>query len=687
LSQQKRHPNFSVVHMSEESLQERMWQRSMSAEEVAEASKTQHIKRDSVVVHADGDDDHVDDGRFRFSARTLWSFTGPGFLMSIAYLDPGNIESDLQAGAVAGYSLMWVLWWSTIIGLFLQLLSARLGCVTGLDLGQTCREQYPSPVRYTLWIMMEIAIISSDIQEVIGSAMAINILSGNTIQLWQGALITGVDTFTFLLLEAYGLRKLEALFAVLIATLSFSFGYMFYAHQTDTLEIVRDTVIPGIEGGNAAVEQAVGVLGAVIMPHNLYLHSSLVLSRKIRPTFTAKKEANIYNAIESSIALFISFLVNLFVISVFASAFSNKVNHGDNNNTGLDPIFHQCNAERYPSLVENSSAGLYHPCSGEECVCDGGNIDLLNAGCCLGAKFGQQNEDSSIKYIWAVGLLAAGQSSTMTGTYAGQFVMEGFLQIKIAPWKRVLLTRSFAMIPTVLVAAFASPHILGTLNEWMNILQSVQLPFAMLPLLHFTGMQKIMGPFANGKVASTLGWALAIVVIFINFYQIYTTPMQKCLNSSGVDGMLFDAEGGGGGGGGYDFATSSKRQYLVGADGDDLFGPLSMDGAAPPSFFDYGNGSNATGVKCNVADNSGHCSVGQTCHSELIVIPVALVSVVYLGFVGWLMIGPLLKFSWNPLKDWYEPMDPHRLKMLGPGMEAGLESTEQEKANLIQNAY
>lgn len=662
----------------------------MSEEEIAEATKTQHIKRDSVVVNGADDEHHIDDGQFRFNARTLWSFTGPGFLMSIAYLDPGNIESDLQAGAVAGYSLMWVLWWSTVIGLFLQLLSARLGCVTGLDLGQTCREQYPTPVRYTLWIMMEIAIISSDIQEVIGSAMAINILSSNKIKLWQGALITGLDTFTFLMLEAYGLRKLEALFAALIMTLSISFGYMFYAHHTDTLEIVRDTVIPGIEGGNAAVEQAVGVLGAVIMPHNLYLHSSLVLSRKIRPTYTAKKEANIYNGIESSIALFISFLVNLFVISVFASGFSNKVHYGVNNNTGLDPIFNECNADRYPSLANNNTPGGFDQCSGEECVCDGDQIDLLNAGCCLGAKFGQEQAGSSIKYIWAVGLLAAGQSSTMTGTYAGQFVMEGFLMIKIAPWKRVLLTRSFAMVPTVLVAAFASPHILGTLNEWMNILQSVQLPFAMLPLLHFTGMQKIMGPFTNGRFASSLGWLLAIVVIFINFYQIYTTPMQICMNSTEFDGV----DGGGGGAAEYDPATSSKLQYWMGGGGgDEVFGPdaAGAAGAASPQYFDYGtldNGNNTgVGVSCHIADPAanGTCAVGQTCHTELLVIPVALISIVYLGFVGWLIIGPLLNFSWNPIRDWYEPMDPHQLKMLGPGMVADLESTVQEQDSLIQN--
>ena len=200
--------------------------------------------------------------------------------------------------------------------------------------------------------------------------------------------------------------------------------------------------------GQSGVTQAVGILGAVIMPHNLYLHSALVLSRKIETNKAKKHEANIYNGIESSIALFISFIINMFVISVFANGFSDK--------TGKEPQFAKCDTELDDTYV-----------------CGAQNIDLNAAGCCLAAVF-----QPSIKYIWAVGLLAAGQSSTMTGTYAGQFVMEGFLEIKIAPWKRVLLTRSVAMVPTVLVAAFTSPRILGDVNEWMVRL----LPWARLAL-------------------------------------------------------------------------------------------------------------------------------------------------------------------------------------------------------------
>eukprot|EP00039_Didymoeca_costata_P030075 m.27782 g.27782 ORF g.27782 m.27782 type:complete len:531 (-) comp7937_c0_seq2:74-1666(-) len=447
----------------------------------------QHIKYGSIVVGSS-------DGHFHFSWHQLWKFTGPGFLMSIAYLDPGNIESDLQAGAITGYSLLWVLWWSTVLGLFLQLLSARLGVVTGRNLAEICRREYSTPVRITLWIMMEIAIISSDIQEVIGTAMAIRILSNGRIKLWQGALITGVDSFTFLLLERYGLRKLEAFFGMLITTLSVTFGVIYFSNLPPTGEVVKGIIVPEVQN-NDAVEQATGILGAVIMPHNLYLHSALVLSRKLGDSSASKREANFYNVIESSIALFISFLVNLFVLGSFAHQFANQ--------NGTAPEFAQCNSD-------------------DQFVCAADQINLLNAGCCLGARLG-----TWLKYVWAIGLLAAGQSSTMTGTYAGQFVMEGFLRLKVAPWKRVLLTRSVAMIPTVLVAVFTNPRDLGNLNEWMNVLQSVQLPFAMLPLMHFTSRSSIMGEFVNGWITTSAAWIFSVAIIAINLFQVYDISLPK----------------------------------------------------------------------------------------------------------------------------------------------------------------
>ncbi|CAE1253090.1 SLC11A2 [Acanthosepion pharaonis] len=403
-----------------------------------------------------------------FSCRKLLSFTGPGFLMSIAYLDPGNIESDLQTGAIAKYKILWVLFWSTVMGLLLQLLAARLGSVTGLNLAQMCYKEYPKVPRLLLWFMMELAIIGSDIQEVIGSAIAINLLSNQKIPIWAGVLITGIDTFTFLFLESAGLRKLEALFGALITTMAISFSYMFFTVKPDVIEILKGLAIPWCSGcSKDAIQQMVGIIGAVIMPHNIYLHSSLVLSRAIDHRSPQQiKEANKYYSIESSIALFISFIINLFVVSVFAAAFTGK------------------------------EATLY-----------GAGIWIA------------KNYSITMKIIWGVGVLASGQSSTMTGTYAGQFIMEGFLNIHWAKWKRVLMTRSIAMVPTILVAILATNY-LDIMNNWLNVLQSVELPFALFPILHFTNSRRIMGNFRNGKILQALVWFLAIFDMAVNIYLV-----------------------------------------------------------------------------------------------------------------------------------------------------------------------
>ena len=263
-----------------------------------------------------------------FSLRKLWAFTGPGFLMSIAYLDPGNIESDLQSGTTAQYKLLWVLLWATFLGLMMQRLAARLGVVTGQHLAELCFHQYRKVPRVLLWIMIEIAIIGSDMQEVIGTAIAIYLLSNKTIPLWGGVLITIADTFTFLGLDKYGLRKLEAFFCVLIGVMAFSFGYEYVVVGPNQVEVVKGMLVPWCSNcGNKEVLQAVGVIGAVIMPHNLYLHSALVKSRNVdRSKHHLVKEANMYYFIESAIALFVSFLINVFVVAVFASGLYSKTN-------------------------------------------------------------------------------------------------------------------------------------------------------------------------------------------------------------------------------------------------------------------------------------------------------------------------------------------------------------------------
>ena len=270
-----------------------------------------------------------------FSFRKLWAFTGPGFLMSIAYLDPGNIESDLQSGATAQYKLLWVLMWATFLGLLMQRLAARLGVVTGQHLAEVCYRRYRKVPRIILWIMIEIAIIGSDMQEVIGTALALYILSNKMIPLWGGVLITIADTFTFLGLDKYGLRKLELFFCLLISTMAFAFGYEYIKMSPDQLEVTKGIVVPGCpDCGNTEILQAVGVIGAVIMPHNLYLHSALVKSRDVdRTNKRLVKEANMYYFVESAIALFVSLILNIFVVAVFGAGLYRKTN---------DDVYHIC---------------------------------------------------------------------------------------------------------------------------------------------------------------------------------------------------------------------------------------------------------------------------------------------------------------------------------------------------------
>ncbi|XP_031703506.1 natural resistance-associated macrophage protein 2-like isoform X3 [Anarrhichthys ocellatus] len=442
-----------------------------------------------------------------FSFRKLWAFTGPGFLMSIAYLDPGNIESDLQSGAKAGFKLLWILLGATIIGLLLQRLAARLGVVTGMHLAEVCNRQYPTVPRVILWLMVELAIIGSDMQEVIGCAIALNLLSVGRIPLWGGVLITITDTFVFLFLDKYGLRKLEAFFGFLITVMALSFGYEYVMVKPNQAELLKGMFVPYCaDCGPVQLEQAVGIVGAVIMPHNIYLHSALVKSRDIdRKNKNEVKEANKYYFIESTVALFISFLINVFVVAVFAQAFFNKTNIEMNS---------QCNATGSPhtDLFPLNNDTL--------------QVDIYKGGVVLGCFFGP-----AALYIWAIGILAAGQSSTMTGTYSGQFVMEGFLNLRWSRFARVLLTRSIAITPTLLVAIFQDVEHLTGMNDFLNVLQSMQLPFALIPILTFTSLTSIMNDFANGMVWKISGGVVILVVCAINMYfvVVYVTALNSVL--------------------------------------------------------------------------------------------------------------------------------------------------------------
>ena len=444
----------------------------------------------------------------------LWKYTGPGWLMSMAYLDPGNLESDLQAGAYAGYQLLWVLFWSTAFGLVLQILSARLGVVTGKNLAECCRLEYSRPVSVALFVMTEIAIIGSDIQEVVGSAIAFHVLSNGSVPLWAGCIITGLDTFSFLFLQQMGMRFLEAFFTSLIFIMAVCFWINFGQAAPDSLDIAKGTVVPYIH--NYAVVQAVSILGAVIMPHNIYLHSALVQSRKVdragcrEPGSAAERRVQVaikYNTLESAIALVFSFFINLAVVACFSNAF----------------FATEC-AESGKACVPNgalfddddaSDAAECSTAMGHQGNCHA--VGLANAGDSLSVALG-----SSAKYVFAIGLLAAGQASTMTGTYAGQYVMEGFLQLRIPNWARVLITRLCSLGPAIAVALATSSDKTAsdTLDEWLNVLQSVQLPFALLPVLHCTSHRRIMGQFATSRLWKGVCWFLAIIVMVANVYLI-----------------------------------------------------------------------------------------------------------------------------------------------------------------------
>ncbi|XP_036885008.1 natural resistance-associated macrophage protein 1 isoform X3 [Sturnira hondurensis] len=385
-----------------------------------------------------------------FSLRKLWAFTGPGFLMSIAFLDPGNIESDLQAGAVAGFKLLWVLLWATVLGLLCQRLAARLGVVTGKDLGEVCHLYYPKVPRTLLWLTIELAIVGSDMQEVIGTAIAFSLLSAGRIPLWGGVLITIVDTFFFLFLDNYGLRKLEAFFGLLITIMALTFGYEYVVAHPAQGALLRGLFLPLCPGcGQPELLQAVGIVGAIIMPHNIYLHSALVKSREIDRTRRADiREANMYFLIEATIALSVSFFINLFVVAVFGQAFYQQTNQAAFN------ICANSSLHDYAKIFPMNNHTV--------------DVDIYQGGVILGCIFGP-----AALYIWAVGVLAAGQSSTMTGTYAGQFVMEGFLKLRWSRFARVLLTRSCTILPTVLVAVFRDLRDLSSLNDLLNVLQSL----------------------------------------------------------------------------------------------------------------------------------------------------------------------------------------------------------------------
>ncbi|CAJ1383452.1 unnamed protein product [Effrenium voratum] len=436
-----------------------------------------------------------------FSWRTFAAYAGPGWLMSLAYLDPGNLESDLQSGAYTGYSLLWVLLLCTIGGLILQILAARLAVVTGRDLAQTCRAGYPRPLSLLLWMMTELAIIAADIQEVVGTGIALKVLFGWP--LWVGSLATGVDTFTFLLIHYLGKRFLEAFIFALISMLMICYLVNFFFMPPSASDFFS-----GFTFGcpDYATVQLVGTVGAVIMPHNLYLHSGICKQRVCdKGDQEHVRQANKYTAVDSAAALAISFLINAALVSTFATGFFSTTCA-----EASDGPF-ACVPGGDPSVSCTTGTGTVGQC---------GEIGLGQAGNSLHRLFG--NHGDTGRRMFALGLLAAGQASTMTGTMAGQYVMEGFLEWRIPLFLRTLITRLLSLGPAVAVAVYTStsPNLNNRVDQWINVLQSVQLPFALLPVLHFNSDSQLMGKFALRRRYRVVCWILALIVIAVNVFLV-----------------------------------------------------------------------------------------------------------------------------------------------------------------------
>ncbi|XP_028106993.1 metal transporter Nramp5-like [Camellia sinensis] len=421
------------------------------------------------------------------SWRKFLSFVGPGFLVSLAYLDPGNLETDLQAGANHGYELLWVILVGMIFALIIQSLAANLGVSTGKHLAELCKAEYPKYVKYCLWILAEVAVIAADIPEVIGTAFALNILFH--IPLWAGVLMTGLSSLLLLGLQRYGVRKLEFVISVLVFMMAACFfGEMSYV-KPPAVDLLKGLFIPKLKG-QGAVADTIALLGALVMPHNLFLHSALVLSRKVPNSVRGINDACRYFLIESGFAFFIAFLINIAIITVSGTICTTK----------------------------NISQEASDQCS---------NITLNSVSFLLKNVLGKSSST-----LYAIALLASGQSSTITGTYAGQFVMQGFLDLKMKKWMRNLLTRCIAITPSLIVSIIGGASGAGQLIIIASMILSFELPFALLPLLKFSSGTAKMGPHKNSIYIIIISWILGLLIIGINIYYLSTAFVGWIIHST-----------------------------------------------------------------------------------------------------------------------------------------------------------
>ncbi|XP_042751542.1 metal transporter Nramp1 isoform X1 [Lactuca sativa] len=430
--------------------------------------------------------------------RTFLSFVGPGFLVSLGYLDPGNFETDLQAGADHRYELLWVILIGLIFALVIQSLAVNLGVCTGKHLSEICKAEYPIFMKYCLWLLAEIAVIAADIPEVIGTAFALNILF--KLPLWVGVLLTGFSTLLFLGIQRYGVRKLEGIAVLVLVMAGCFFGEMSYV-KPPAGDLLKGMFIPKL-GGRGATGDTIALLGALVMPHNLFLHSALVLSRRIPNSVhgvnvsrcmdkdTHKYDACRYFLIESGFALFVAFLINVSIVAVSGTVCSGK-------NISSDSL------DRCNDLSVHSASFL-----------------LRNV---LG---------NSSSTLYAMALLASGQSSTITGTYAGQFIMQGFLELKMRKWLRNLITRCIAIMPSLIVSIIGGSSGAGRLIIIASMILSFELPFALIPLLKFSSTTTKMGPHKNSTIIIVFSWVVGVGIIGINIHYLSTTFVNWLIHST-----------------------------------------------------------------------------------------------------------------------------------------------------------
>lgn len=401
--------------------------------------------------------------------RKILAFFGPAYLISVGYMDPGNWATDIAGGSQFGYALVWVLLMSNIMALLLQSFSARLGIVTQRDLAQASRDTYSKFVNYILYFLAEIAIAACDLAEVLGMAIGLNLLFD--IPLIQGVMITVLDTFLLLFLINKGIRKMEAFIIALVAIIGFSFIFEMIFAQPELPKIIEG-LIPSIPN-EAALYIAIGIIGATVMPHNLYLHSSLVQTRKFDRTKTGIKQALKYNFIDSAIALNLAFFVNAAILILAAATFYKN---------GMFDVAEIQDAHKF--------------------------LEPL-----LGTKLAP--------ILFAVALIAAGQSSTITGTLAGQIIMEGYLNLRIQPWVRRIITRLIAIVPAVIVITIFGEGVTGKLLIFSQVILSLQLGFAIIPLIHFVSDKSKMKGFHIGRATQIAAWIIALIIVSLNAKLVY----------------------------------------------------------------------------------------------------------------------------------------------------------------------